>query len=59
MSDNCELWCFVKGDKAPFPIIASSTMLVELLKTKIKEERSSLLKQVDACYLKLWKVRYF
>jgi len=51
------LWCFVEGDNTVFPVIASSTLLIDDLKDKIKEKKSNLLQRVDASILTLWKVQ--
>ena len=57
MSDY-NLWCYIQGDNTAFPLIASSTIFVDLLKDSIKEERKNgVLKNVDAKDLTLWKVR--
>ncbi len=52
------LWCYVQGDKAYFPVIASSAIPIGVLQEKIKEEKSNLLQGVDASSLTLRKVRY-
>ena len=55
-----ELWCLVRGDNTPFPIVASSTSSIGVLKQYIKKEREiTLFARVEAPSLDLWQVRYF
>ena len=58
MSDTpYNLWCHIVGDNTFFPIVASSTTLIGVLKSKIKEERKNgVPSSVDAADLLLWKV---
>jgi hypothetical protein len=56
MSDtDYTLWCYLKGDTCPFPVVAPPTISVGVLKNMIKEE----LGDVQARNLILKKVRYF
>ena len=58
MSD-IQLWCYIERDNSHFLIVVSPTLVIDDLRTKIKEKKSNLLQKVDASNLVLWKVRYF
>jgi hypothetical protein len=52
------LRCYVEGDNTVFPVIASSTTLIGILKKTIKEKRSDNIVLVNAASLSLSKVGY-
>jgi hypothetical protein len=59
MSDITNLWCYIEGDKNPFLVTVSLSILIDELKDKILEEENTYLQGVDGLSdLTLWKVRY-
>ena len=54
-----ELWCYIKGTSSPFIVDAECILSIGRLREEIKNERSDVLREVDAASLTLWKVRSF
>jgi hypothetical protein len=57
-TDITDLWCYIEGDKRPFLLTVSSSIMTEKLKQIIVKEKHKFLPGVDASELTLWKVRY-
>jgi hypothetical protein len=59
MSENTyHIYCLVEGNSAIFPVIASPTTSISMLKYLIKEKRKhGVLSNIDATDLTLWRVR--
>ena len=53
------LWCFIEGDNALFPVVVQSDEYIHTLQKSIKVEKETLLKRVDSSNLVLFKARRF
>jgi Crinkler effector protein N-terminal domain len=56
VSAEYELWCLVEGDRTPFPVTVPTGTHIAGLKELVFVKRKSILRDVDAADLKLWKV---
>jgi hypothetical protein len=55
-NEQYELWCLVEGDSAAFSVIVSANTSVSQLRELIHDKRKTILCEVDAADLALWKV---